>query len=94
MQAGYPNASAVPIFLGVRIFLPVVLIVASLIVLQLAGFPIAGSLLITAWFGILGYVAPALRVSLRRKARHEADAEGACPTRSTCWWSASRRAWA
>ena len=69
MQAGYPNASAVPIFLGVRIFLPVVLIVASLVVLQLAGFPIAGSLLITAWFGILGYVAPSLRVSIRRKAR-------------------------
>jgi tight adherence protein C len=71
IQAGYPNASSVPIYLGARIFLPVVLVIASLIVLPAMGYPIAGVMLITSWFGIFGYVAPSFRVGMRRKARQK-----------------------
>jgi tight adherence protein C len=71
VQAGYPNASAVPIYLGARIFLPAVLCVGSLIVLPAMGYSLAGSFLITSWFGILGYVAPSFRVGMRRKARQK-----------------------
>jgi tight adherence protein C len=71
VQAGYPNASAVPIYLGARIFLPAALCIGSLIVLPAMRFSLAGSFLITAWFGMLGYVAPAFRVGMRRKARQK-----------------------
>ena len=69
LQAGYPNASAVPIYLGARIFLPVSLTIGSLMVLPAVGFPLSGSLLLASWFGILGYVWPSFRVGMRRKAR-------------------------
>jgi tight adherence protein C len=71
VQAGYPKASAVPIFLGARVFLPVALVIASLMVLPMTGFPLAGSLLITSWMGIFGYIAPSFRVGMRRKARQK-----------------------
>jgi tight adherence protein C len=71
VQAGYPNASAVPIYLGARVFLPAALVVASLLVLPATGFPLAGSLLITSWAGIFGYVAPSFKVGMRRKARQK-----------------------
>ena len=69
LQAGYPNASAVPIYLGARIFLPASLTIGSLLVLPAVGFPLSGSLLLASWFGILGYVWPSFRVGMRRKAR-------------------------
>jgi tight adherence protein C len=71
IQAGYPNASAVPIYLGARVFLPVVLCIASLLVFPALGYPLAGVMLITSWFGIFGYVAPSFRVSRRRKVRQK-----------------------
>jgi tight adherence protein C len=71
VQAGYPNASAVPIYLGARVFLPAALIVVSLLVLPATGFQLAGSLLITSWMGIVGYVAPSFRVGMRRKTRQK-----------------------
>ena len=71
MQAGYPNASAVPIYLGTRVFLPAVLVIGSLVMLPAMGYPLAGAVLITSWFGIFGYVAPSFRVSMRRKARQK-----------------------
>src|SRR5687767_4539262 len=37
VQAGYASASAVPIYLGARVFLPAALIVASLMVLPVIG---------------------------------------------------------
>ena len=71
IQAGYPNASSVPIYLGLRIFLPVALCIGSLVVFPAMGYPLAGVMLITSWFGIFGYVAPSFRVSMRRKARQK-----------------------
>jgi tight adherence protein C len=71
VQAGYPNASAVPIYLGARVFVPAAFVVASLLVLPATGFQLAGSLLITSWMGIFGYVAPSFRVGTRRKARQK-----------------------
>jgi len=71
MQAGYPNASAVPIFLGVRIFLPAVLVIVSVALFPALGYPLAGTMLLTSWFGIFGYVAPSFRVNMRRKARQK-----------------------
>jgi tight adherence protein C len=71
LQAGYPGASAVPIYLGARVFLPATLGIGSLMVLPATGFPLAGSLLITLWLTIFGLIAPPFRVGMRRKARQK-----------------------
>jgi tight adherence protein C len=69
LQAGYVASSAVPTYLGLRVFLPLVFGIAAMIVLPATGFPIAGAVLITLWAVIFGHVAPSVRVGMRRKAR-------------------------
>ena len=71
VQAGYPNPSSVPIFIGTRLLLPAVLGGGALLGLPLLGFsPLAG-ILGAGYFGGLGYIAPSLMLRMRTKRRQK-----------------------
>ena len=69
IQAGYPNASAVPLYLGSRIFFPAVLGLGSMFLVFAAGYDIVLASLVTMWGIGTGYVAPTVHVGIRRKKR-------------------------
>ena len=69
IQAGYPNPSAVPLYLGSRIFFPVVLGFGMMFVSFAAGFDIVVSSLMTVWAIGLGYIGPTFHVAMRRTKR-------------------------
>ena len=69
IQAGYPNPSAVPLYLGSRIVFPVVLGFGSLFLTFAAGWGIVVASLMTVWGIGFGYVAPTFHVAMRRTKR-------------------------
>jgi tight adherence protein C len=69
IQAGYPSARAVPLYLGSRIFLPASLGVGALLTLPALGFDVVTFALIIIWAAAFGYIAPSFHVSSRRKRR-------------------------
>jgi tight adherence protein C len=69
IQAGYAGQSAVAMYLGARIFLPVVLGLGSMLFFFGAGYGLVLSSLMTVWGIGFGYVAPTLHVAMRRKKR-------------------------
>ncbi|HEU5041598.1 MAG TPA: type II secretion system F family protein [Gemmatimonadales bacterium] len=69
IQAGYPNPSAVPLFLGTRIVLPVVLGFGGMFLVFAAGYGMMMASLVTVWGLGFGYVAPTFHVSMRRAKR-------------------------
>ena len=69
IQAGYPNPSAVPLFLGSRIFLPVVLGLGSMVALYASGLSAVTASLISVWGIMFGYVAPTFHIRMRRAKR-------------------------
>jgi tight adherence protein C len=69
IQAGYPNPSAVPLFLGTRIVLPVVLGFGGMFLVFAAGYGMVMASLVTVWGLGFGYVAPTFHVSMRRAKR-------------------------
>ncbi|MBA3495644.1 MAG: type II secretion system F family protein [Gemmatimonadales bacterium] len=71
IQAGFPDARAVPLYLGSRLFLPAALGTAMFLALPVAGFQWLVALIGAAWFGVLGYVFPPVYISMRRKARQK-----------------------
>ncbi len=62
IQAGYTARSAVPIYLGSRIALPIGLAATSVAILSVLGMTSFAGLLATLWFGALGYVFPTFYV--------------------------------
>ena len=78
IQAGYPDARAVPLYLGSRLLLPRVLATAIFLLLPAAGWPWTISVIAAAWFGVLGYVIPPIYIGMRRKARQK-DMQKALP---------------
>lgn len=71
IQAGYPAARAVPLYLGSRIVLPLALGAAVFLMLPAAGWPWTISVIAACWFAVLGYVIPPVYVNMRRKARQK-----------------------
>lgn len=71
IQAGYPNAAAVPIYLGSRIALPALLVIGIGILLPMLGRGAPLTLLMVLYFGALGYVLPSVIVGRRIKNRHK-----------------------
>jgi tight adherence protein C len=69
IQAGFPNARAVPLYLGARIFLPGTLGFAALIIPPALGYTMAMTGMMLIWALALGYVAPSLYVGARRTKR-------------------------
>jgi tight adherence protein C len=71
IQAGYPSASAVPLYLGTRLLLPAALGGGSLVGLPILGFGVVGVMLGTIYFGGLGYVLPTFYLRMRVKRRQK-----------------------
>lgn len=69
IQAGFPSARAVPLFLGARLFLPGVLAFTALVVVPAAGYGLAMMTLSLIWGVAFGYVAPSFYVGTRRTRR-------------------------
>ncbi len=71
IQAGYPNASAVPMYLGSRVALPAVLAIGSMILMPALGKSPLVTLIMTIYFGAMGYVLPSMIVGRRIKGRQK-----------------------
>ena len=71
VQAGYPSAAAVPIFLGSRIAVPVAMGFSAVTILGFLGMTSFAGLLGTIWFAALGYIAPSVYVNARIRARQK-----------------------
>ena len=71
IQAGYSNASAVPLYLGTRVLLPAALGVGSLLLLPLLGFSAIKVILGVVYFTGLGYVVPTVMVGMRIRRRQK-----------------------
>jgi tight adherence protein C len=71
IQAGYTGQAAVPIYLGSRLALPVGLGFGAVTLLSLLGLSAMAGLLATVWLAALGYVAPAMYVGGRVRARQK-----------------------
>ncbi len=71
VQAGYPNASAVATYLGVRMGLPAVLGLGLFWLLPTMGQPWAVGVLAGVWAAAIGYVLPSFYVGARIKRRQK-----------------------
>jgi tight adherence protein C len=71
IQAGYPSAAAVPLFLGTRILLPAGLGTGSLLLLPILGVSPVKVILGVVYFTGLGYVLPTLIVGMRIRKRQK-----------------------
>jgi tight adherence protein C len=65
IQAGYTGRTAVPIYLGSRIALPIGLAAASVFILSVLGATSLAGVLATVWFAAVGYVLPSFYVGSR-----------------------------
>jgi tight adherence protein C len=71
VRAGYPNAAAVPMYMGVRLLVPAALCLGALILLPLTGRSFLATAFIALYFGAMGYVLPSMIVSRRIKRRQK-----------------------
>jgi tight adherence protein C len=69
IQAGYPSARAVPLYLGTRIALPLTMGLVGVVAFSASGMSLLMSGLVMVWFMVFGYIAPALHVGMRRSKR-------------------------
>ncbi len=69
IQAGYPNASAVPLYLGARIGLPMAMGGSLMLLLPALGQPWVTSVIMGVWAALMGYIAPTfvLRSKIARR---------------------------
>lgn len=71
IQAGYPNASAVPIYLALRILAPASLAFGASLLFPTLGYGPALTIILTIYFGAMGYVAPSVVVGRKIKLRQK-----------------------
>jgi tight adherence protein C len=71
IQAGYPGQTAVPIYLGARIALPIGLAAASVFILSVLGMTSFAGILATIWFAALGYIFPSFLLRSRTTRRQK-----------------------
>jgi tight adherence protein C len=71
IQAGYPNASAVPMYLGSRVALPAVLAISTMILMPMLGKSSLATLIMTIYFAAMGYVLPSMVVGQKIKRRQK-----------------------
>ena len=71
IQAGYPDASAVPVYWAFRVTLAAGLPAAGILLLPMLGASTTQVLLGTLWLGTLGWVGPTFYVRRRLKARQK-----------------------
>jgi tight adherence protein C len=78
IRAGYPNAAAVAMFMGARLALPAGLFIGAGALLPTLHYSAAVTLIVSAYFGVMGYVLPGLVVGRRIKKRQK-DMQRALP---------------
>ena len=78
IQAGYPNASSVPLYLGARMGLPMALGGGLLLLLPALGKPWPIAVLVAVWGALMGYVLPTFYVR-RRIAKRQRVMQKALP---------------
>jgi tight adherence protein C len=71
IRAGYPNAAAVPMFMGARLALPAGLFIGAGTLLPTLGYSAAVTLIMAVYFAVMGYVMPGLVVGQRIKRRQK-----------------------
>jgi tight adherence protein C len=71
IQAGYPNAAAVPMYLGLRVAVPALMGMGAAVALPSMGYSAAKTLILAIYFGATGYVLPSTFVGRRLKARQK-----------------------
>ena len=71
IRAGYPNAAAVPMFMGARLALPAGLFIGAATLLPTMGQSATVTLIMAAYFAVMGYVLPGLMVGRRIKKRQK-----------------------
>jgi tight adherence protein C len=78
VQAGYPGRSAVPVYLGSRVALPIGLGAASVAILSVLGMTSMAGVLATIWFASVGYIFPSFFLK-SRIARRQKEMQKALP---------------
>jgi tight adherence protein C len=71
IQAGYPNAAAVPMYLGLRVAVPALMGMGAALLLPAMGYSAAKTLIMSIYFGAMGYVLPSWMVGRRLKKRQK-----------------------
>jgi tight adherence protein C len=71
IQAGYPNAAAVPMYLGLRVAVPALMGMGAALLLPAMGYSAAKTLIMAIYFGAMGYVLPSWMVGRRLKKRQK-----------------------
>ncbi len=71
IQAGYPNAAAVPMYLGLRVAVPALMGMGAALLLPSLGFSAVKTLLMSMYFGSMGYLLPSIMVGRRVKKRQK-----------------------
>ena len=71
IQAGYPGAAAVPMYLGSRVALPALMAMGAAVAMPTLGYSAAASLIMSIYFGLMGYVLPSVIVGRRVKLRQK-----------------------
>jgi tight adherence protein C len=71
LQAGFPSPSAVPVFLGSRIALPIAMGFSAVTILGVLGMTSLVGMIATIWFAALGYIAPGVYVNGRIRSRQK-----------------------
>jgi tight adherence protein C len=71
IQAGYPNAAAVPMYLGLRVAVPALMGMGAALLLPSLGFSAVKTLLMSMYFGSMGYLLPSIMVGRRLKKRQK-----------------------
>jgi tight adherence protein C len=71
IQAGYPNAAAVPMYLGLRVAVPALMGMGAALVLPAMGYSAPKTLIMSIYFGAMGYVLPSWMVGRRLRKRQK-----------------------
>jgi tight adherence protein C len=71
IQAGYPNAAAVPMYLGLRVAVPALMGMGAALLLPSLGVSAVKTLLMSMYFGSMGYLLPSIIVGRRVKKRQK-----------------------
>lgn len=71
IRAGYPNAAAVPMFMGARLALPAGLFIGAGTILPTLGYSAGVTLIMAIYFAVMGYVLPGVVIGRRIKKRQK-----------------------
>jgi tight adherence protein C len=71
LQAGYQSQAGVPVYLGLRLALPIAMAFSAVTILSVLGMASLMGLVATVWFSALGYVAPTVFVGGRIRRRQK-----------------------